>query len=47
MVSLGECGEELVDDPFLFDGGEKGTGAERGRCVRCVAWDEGAYLMRS
>lgn len=28
-VGEGEGGEELVDDPFLFDDGEKGTGAWR------------------
>lgn len=26
-VCEGEGGEELVDDPLLFDDGEKGTGA--------------------
>lgn len=45
-VGEGECGEELVDDPFLFDDGEKGTCAA-GMVCRVHDGELGTYLMRS
>lgn len=45
-VGEGEGGEELVDDPLLFDEGEKGTGAG-GTVGGCRGERGGTHLMRS